>query len=96
MTNDNDKCVKLVTHSTKRILHHSTSSECVTPFVYGLFTNSRKPNGIGWGEEASELGTNDLEEQNVCSSWILSNKCIGETQIFVKVSIAYKLPCTHP
>ena len=33
------KCVKMVAHSTMRILHHTISSECVTTFELGFITN---------------------------------------------------------
>ena len=32
----------MVTHSTMRILHHTTSSECVTTFVQGFNTNVKE------------------------------------------------------
>ena len=38
---------KTVTHSTIKVLHHSTSQNCVTAFIYvGL----EKPCGVGWAE----------------------------------------------
>ena len=45
---DNFLSQKTVTHSTIKVLHHSTSQYCVTAFIQGFNSKLEKPCGIGW------------------------------------------------